>query len=181
MHSFSRFFLIVNKNFIFSLFFYIEPAKILGKLENVTVNEGQNASFNIKYSGKPKPTIKWFKEEEEIDTSLIELYEIVEVDDTINLIIKAANIQSEGSYFSKIINEISSVNSNKAQLLLNSTFFVKKTFNSLFIFKNFSEKPKFIKVPKNPGSLNKDESLNLEYSVDGNPKPNIQWYFIFII
>ena len=122
MHSFSRFFLIVNKNFIFSLFFYIEPAKILGKLENVTVNEGQNASFNIKYSGKPKPTIKWFKEEEEIDTSLIELYEIVEVDDTINLIIKAAKTDNSGSYYAQVTNEVASVNSNKAILVVNSTF-----------------------------------------------------------
>ena len=54
-----------------------EVPKISGKLENVTVNEGQEAKFVVKIAGgKPKPKIKWFKEEEEIITT-IETYEVL--------------------------------------------------------------------------------------------------------
>ena len=56
----------------------IEPPKISGKLENVTVNEGDNATFNLKFNGKPKPSIKWFKEEEEIIITE-ESYEVIEI------------------------------------------------------------------------------------------------------
>jgi hypothetical protein len=94
--------------------------KILGKLENITVNEGQEAKFVVKFSGKPKPSVKWFKEEEEIITTVEEIYEVIETEDTVQFIIKSVKPENSGNYFAKLINEAGSANSNKAQLLVNS-------------------------------------------------------------
>lgn len=83
--------------------------------------EGQEARFVIKIAGgKPKPTIKWFKEEEEIITTTIETYEVVEVEDTVTLIIKSAKPENAGNYFAQLINEAGTINTNKALLVVNS-------------------------------------------------------------
>jgi len=88
-------------------------------LENVTVSEGQEAKFVIKIAGgKPKPVVKWFKEEEEI--VITEIYEIVEIEDTVTLIIKSAKPEHSGNYYAQVINEAGQVNSNKASLTVNS-------------------------------------------------------------
>ena len=94
-----------------------ETPKISGKLENVTVNQGEDARFVLKLAGgKPKPTIKWFKEEEEIVAN--ETYELVEVEDTYQLVIKAAKPEYAGNFYAKLTNEAGQVNSNKAQLIV---------------------------------------------------------------
>lgn len=91
-----------------------------GKLENATVAEGQEAKFVVKISGgKPKPTVKWFKDEEEITTTT-ETYEIVEFEDTVTLIIKSAKPENAGNYFAQLVNEAGQISTNKAQLTVNS-------------------------------------------------------------
>ena len=107
--------------FLISLF--LEIPKISGKLENVTVAEGQEAKFVVKIAGgKPKPTIKWFKEEEEIITTTVETYEVVEIEDTVTLIIKSAKPENAGNYYAQLLNEAGTISTNKAQLIVNSTF-----------------------------------------------------------
>lgn len=102
---------------------FSETPKIAGKLENVTVNEGQEAKFTIKIAGgKPKPTVKWFKEEEEIVVTTVETYEIVEVEDTVTLIIKSAKPENSGNYYVQLVNEAGQISSNKASLTVNSMF-----------------------------------------------------------
>ena len=90
-------------------------------MENVTVTEGQEAKFLVKISGgKPKPTFKWFKEEEEIVvTTEEETYEFIEIEDTIQFIIKSVKPENAGSYYAQITNEAGQVNTNKAQLIVN--------------------------------------------------------------
>ncbi len=103
--------------------FYKETPKISGKLENVIVNENQEAKFVIKISGgKPKPKVKWFKEEEEIIIETTEVYEIVEIEDTVILVIKSARPENAGTYYAQLINEAGQLNSNKAQLTVQSMF-----------------------------------------------------------
>lgn len=92
------------------------------------MNEGQEAKFTIKIAGgKPKPTVKWFKEEEEIIVTTVETYEIVEVEDTVTLIIKSAKPDNTGNYYAQLVNEAGQVSSNKALLTVNSTYFELKT------------------------------------------------------
>lgn len=88
----------------------------------MTVAEGQEAKFVVKIAGgKPKPAIKWFKEEEEITTT-VETYEVVEIEDTVTLIIKSAKPENAGNYFAQLINEAGTISTNKAQLIVNSEF-----------------------------------------------------------
>ena len=96
---------------------FTEDPKILGKLDNVTVGENNEAKFAVKLAkGKPKPTCKWFREEKEIDFSKSESYEATETDNTYSLTIKSAQIPDAGWFNAKLTNEAGSVNSNKASL-----------------------------------------------------------------
>ena len=63
--------------------------------------------------------MKWFKEEEEIITTTVELYEIVEVEDTVTLVIKSVKPDNAGNYYAQIINDAGSISTNKAQLIVN--------------------------------------------------------------
>lgn len=92
-------------------------------MENVTVSEGQEARFTLKIAGgKPKPSVKWFKEEEEIVTTTVEIYEVVEVEDTVTLIIKSAKPENAGNYYAQLVNDAGQISSNKAQLVVNSLY-----------------------------------------------------------
>ena len=91
-------------------------------MENVTVNEGQEAKFVVKFSGKPKPTVKWFREEEEIIVTTEEIYEFIETEDTVQFIIKSVKPENSGSYYAQLANAAGHINTNKAQLTVNSKF-----------------------------------------------------------
>jgi len=107
----------------------LDSPRILNKLENITVNEGEQAKFVIKFSGKPKPAVKWFKDDVEIqiDESL-ELTQISE--DEICLTIKSCkSLENAGNYSAKVINEFGEVVSNKATLSINS-----KKIKYIYIF-----------------------------------------------
>lgn len=100
---------------------YLETPKIGGKLENVTVSEGEEARFVIKLTGgKPKPKVKWFYEEEEIITETTELYEVIESEDIITLIVKNVKPTNSGNYYAQLVNDAGQLSSNKAQLIVNS-------------------------------------------------------------
>jgi len=128
--------------------------KFVGKLDNLTVNESQEAKFTVKFTGKPKPTIKWFKEEQEI--IITESYEIVETEDTYTLIIKSAKPENSGNYSAQISNETGTATSNKAVLTVNRG-------------------PVFVQVPPPLEPINKDESVRFECIVEGLPKPTVSW------
>ncbi|RNA37098.1 muscle M-line assembly unc-89-like, partial [Brachionus plicatilis] len=96
-----------------------ELPKFSGKLVNVTVSENQEAKFTIKISGgKPKPSVKWFKDDEEILPHISDIYEVVELEDTVSLIIKSAKPENAGTFFAQLFNDAGSVNTNKAQLIV---------------------------------------------------------------
>ena len=97
----------------------LDSPRILNKLDNLTVNEGETAKFVVKFSGKPKPVIKWFKDDAEIQIDeSVEVKEIAE--DEISFSIKACKAEHLGNYFAKAINEFGEVASNKATLTINS-------------------------------------------------------------
>lgn len=98
----------------------LDSPKLLNKLDNLTVNEGEPAKFTIKFSGKPKPTLKWLKDDNEIQ--LDESFELIEVsEEEITLVIKSCkSAENSGNYSVKVINEFGEVVSNKATLTINS-------------------------------------------------------------
>ena len=99
--------------------FVSEIPKIINKLENLSVNENEQAKFIIKITGKPKPTSKWYKDDTEI--IIDESNEIIENDDEIIFVIKNCNNQlNSGVYSVKVSNEFGEALSNKATLTINS-------------------------------------------------------------
>ncbi len=149
----------------------------------MTVAEGQEAKFVVKIAGgKPKPTIKWFKEEEEITTT-VEIYEVVEIEDTVTLIIKSAKPEDAGNYYAQLLNEAGTISTNKAQLIVNSALFLSN-YSSYFDLANklkfvkyieIEGGPVFVKVPEPLAPINKDESVRFECIVEANPKPTVSW------
>lgn len=123
----------------------------------MNVNEGETAKFTLKVSGKPKPAVKWFKEEEEIVITTTEIYEVIEEEDTVILVIKSAKTEHSGNYSAQLINEAGQVASNKATLTVNKA-------------------PVFVKVPDEVPPTNKEESIRLECTVEAFPKPNVNWF-----
>lgn len=102
----------------------LDTPKLTNKLDNVTVNEGEQAKFTVKISGKPKPSVKWFKDDVEID--LNENFEIIETEENeITLVIKSCKSpENAGSYSVKIFNEFGEVSSNKALLTINRKIYI---------------------------------------------------------
>lgn len=107
----------------------LDAPKLLNKLDNVTVNEGESAKFVVKFSGKPKPAVKWFKDDVELVAD--ETIEITESgEDEITLIIKVCkSAEHTGNYSAKIVNEFGEVPSNKATLTINSKIIDMKNKN----------------------------------------------------
>lgn len=104
----------------------------------MTVSEGQEAKFVIKITGgKPKPSVKWFKEEEEIITTTVETYEVIEVEDTVTLIIKNVKPENAGNYYAQILNEAGTINTNKATLVVNSKLLVPELFLFVQLLNHF--------------------------------------------
>jgi hypothetical protein len=96
----------------------LDAPKALNKLENLTVVEGEPAKFSLRFAGKPKPAVKWFKEEIEIVyTENVEIIEVAE--DEVTLVLKSTSASDSGNFFAKISNEFGEVSSNKATLTIN--------------------------------------------------------------
>lgn len=101
----------------------LDSPKLNSKLENVTVNEGETARFVLKISGKPRPTVKWFKDDVELTAD--ELIEMADVnEEEVSLTIKACKSPEHmGNYSAKIFNEFGEAVTNKAVLTVNREYF----------------------------------------------------------
>ena len=99
----------------------LDVPKILNKLDNLTINESQSAKFNISFTGKPKPVVRWFKDD--IEITIDESIETTENESTL-LIKSCVSAEHCGSYYAKISNEFAEVVSNKASLIINSYYFI---------------------------------------------------------
>ncbi len=101
----------------------LDAPKVLNKLDNVTVNENEPAKFILKVSGKPKPSVKWFKDDVEIQAD--ESIEIIDsAEDEVTLLIKSCKAPDHlGNYSAKVVNEFGEIATNKATLTINSECF----------------------------------------------------------
>ena len=106
--------------------------------------------------GKPKPTIRWFKEDFELDQDNIELYELVESEESVTFIIKKVKKEDTGNYHAKIVNETGATKTNNSQLTVNFA-------------------PRFTQIPNNLESI-LNQTAKLICSIDSLPKSKIFWY-----
>lgn len=111
----------------------LDAPKVNNKLDNLTVNEGEPAKFTVKFAGKPKPTVKWFKDD--VELVIDEQFEILEsAEDEVTLVIKACkSLDNSGNYLAKVANEFGEVATNKATLTINSKYSCFFRYLSIFI------------------------------------------------
>ena len=105
---------------IFSLtfFFYLAPPKIVDKLENIIANENESIVLSFKFNGFPKPSVKLFKDEEELDFTL-ENFDIVETEDFYSFKFNKLSKINAGTYYLELNNQAGSFKSNKFQIIVN--------------------------------------------------------------
>lgn len=98
----------------------MDTPKLTNKLDNITVNEGEEAKFTVKISGKPKPSVKWFKDDVEIEPN--DSVKVIEIEENeVTLLIKSCKSpENSGNYWAKIYNDFGEITSNKATLTINS-------------------------------------------------------------
>jgi len=130
----------------------------LSKIENVSINEGQDAEFICKFISFPLASnITWFRNENE-ELVENEKFKISSSDELTTIkIINSISIENGSNYFVKIKNDFGEVSSNKAIL-------------------NISSGPVFITEPTDQNVLREKEA-RFECIVKSNPKPNIIWIF----
>ena len=130
----------------------------MSKIENVSINEGQDAEFICKFISFPLASnITWFRNENE-ELVENEKFKISSSDELTTIkIINSISIENGSNYFVKIKNDFGEVSSNKAIL-------------------NISSGPVFITEPTDQNVLREKEA-RFECIVKSNPKPNIIWIF----
>ena len=100
----------------------LDAPKLLNKLDNLTINDGESATFLIKFTGKPKPVVKWFRDEIEIQIDeTIEIIETIENETSFTLK-SCKSLENSGIYFAKVSNDFGEIVTNKATLTINSKF-----------------------------------------------------------
>ena len=128
------------------------------KLENVNINEGQDAEFNCKFASNPSPSsISWFTNETE---QLNPNENVIITNTEVSSVLKLVNCKFEDSgkaFTVKIVNQLGEVISNKATLIVSCG-------------------PVFVTNPTDQKVL-KDKEAKFECVVKSNPKPNIIWLF----
>ena len=132
--------------------------KIPTKIENVSINEGQEANFVCKFVSNPEPlTISWFKNDTE-EIVQTETIIVTNTESTSVLNLKDNKLSDSGTTYSvKITNSMGEALSNKAKL-------------------NVSAGPVFVEPPTDKSVL-RDKEVRFECIVRSNPKPTVSWYF----
>ncbi|CAL1297366.1 unnamed protein product [Larinioides sclopetarius] len=127
-------------------------------LKDQIVKEEETVNFNVKFTGKPKPTVKWDKDGAQltIDNKHIELrYE--EAEDSLTLVLNKATKDDAGKYTCTISNSAGS----------------EKTTSKLEVTET-EKAPKVIKKLKNITTV-EEETIELTVEYEGVPKPETKW------
>ncbi|CAJ0570275.1 unnamed protein product, partial [Mesorhabditis spiculigera] len=124
----------------------------------VVVTDGETAVLEGKISGKPKPTVKWYKNGEELKPSNRVTIEDL-ADGTVRLTIKNASKEDMSEYRCAATNEL-------GEVWCDATLTVKP--------KGEEKAPAFTKELA-PTSVNDGEKAVFECKVDGDPLPKIAW------
>jgi len=134
----------------------LELPKVLNKLENLTVNENEPASFTVNFSGKPYPKTLWFKNDIELEVAKsVEVNETIE--NQVSVTIKSCkSAEHTGVYFAKVFNEFGEVATNKVTLAVNRA-------------------PKFVTKPTDSVGV-QGQSIKFETLIEGQPKAKVSWF-----
>ncbi|KAG5881050.1 hypothetical protein JTB14_033964 [Gonioctena quinquepunctata] len=128
--------------------------KIITGLHDMTVTEhDKNVSLDVKLEAFPKPTVKWYLDEMEIQETRTEFTRI-ESDNGVSLIIKEVASELSGQYTCKLSNECGTAETS-AKLTVNCA-------------------PRIIKHLQDT-TVEEGATLHLEVEVQGCPQPTVKW------
>ncbi|WKX89586.1 hypothetical protein Q1695_008890 [Nippostrongylus brasiliensis] len=135
-----------------------EAPDFIQPVRPVMVNEGETAVLEGKVSGKPKPTVKWYKNGEEIKPS--DHFVVESLDDgTQRLTVKSTTMDDLDEYRCSASNEFGDVWSDV----------------TLTVKRKPQEAPSFTKTLVEV-SVVEGESATYECKVTGTPEPEIKWF-----
>ncbi|CAG9815908.1 unnamed protein product, partial [Phaedon cochleariae] len=131
-----------------------KPPKIIQGLHDMTVTEhDKNVTLDVKLEAFPKPTVKWYLDEMEVQETRTEFTRI-EYDDGVKLVIKEVSSELSGQYTCKLSNECGGAETS-ARLTVNCA-------------------PRIIKC-LNDTTVEEGATLHLEIAVEGCPAPTVKW------
>lgn len=134
--------------------------KVERPMEDVSLYEGEEARFEVRFSGNPQPNIKWYKE----TTKIIHgqgggRYNLSQDGNTYTLKIKDARVDDLGLYRCVASNDMGKVTS-KAELDV----------------KDIKYPPEFLGDEPGPIEAFDGSDTSMRVTVRGNPKPSVTWY-----
>ncbi|XP_050295068.1 obscurin-like isoform X13 [Anthonomus grandis grandis] len=128
--------------------------KIIQGLRDMTVTEhDKDVTLDVKLEAFPKPAVKWYLDEMEIQETRAEFTRI-ESDDGVKLVIKEVSSELSGQYTCKLSNECGNAETS-AKLTVNCA-------------------PRIIRQLKDT-TVEEGAELHLEVEVDGCPPPTVKW------
>lgn len=130
--------------------------EVIKPLEKVEVYEGKIARLECKISGKPTPTIEWFKDDEKVKED--KRVKIDLIGQSCSLKITKTVADDEAEYKCVATNEHGSV-STSSELLVNEP----------------DKRPEFTEKMK-PVDTKEGEEIRFEVRVIGKPVPEIEWF-----
>uniref|UniRef100_A0A3P9BF27 Ig-like domain-containing protein n=1 Tax=Maylandia zebra TaxID=106582 RepID=A0A3P9BF27_9CICH len=127
-----------------------EKPVFLSELSPAAVTVGETATFTVRVSGFPKPTVQWFHNGHTITSSSV--YTFIHEHDEYSLVINTVHRECEGEYSCTVSNR----------------FAEERTFAVT------GKRPEFTKTIE---SLQRQEGAQgvFSYTVTGDPLPEVQW------
>lgn len=134
--------------------------KLERPLEDVSIYEGEEARFEVRFSGNPQPTIKWYKETTKLKHGYGGgRYNLSQSGNTYTLTIKDARVDDLGLYRCVASNEMGKVTA-KAELDV----------------KDIRYPPEFLGDEPEPMEALDGSDTSMRVTIRGNPKPLVTWY-----
>jgi len=136
----------------------IKPT-ILSDITNLTATRDQPVEFNIKATGNPQPTIRWFKNETEEILPTNKDFQILhdKLTDTFTLKINKCKPEHQGDYSAIITNSGGTIKSKKGKLTV-------------------TKSPEFLEKPTSI-NINENQLAEFHTKIDAYPAPKITWLF----
>ncbi|XP_067145351.1 LOW QUALITY PROTEIN: obscurin-like [Centruroides vittatus] len=135
-----------------------KPLSFTQTLKNTEVSKGEKVSLGVKFSGEPKPTVKWSKDGKELKAGG-----------------KHARVEESADSSTLVLDEALKTDEGQYKCELSNKFGTESTSGSLTVkVKDDSVAPSFIKKLQDQLSVVGD-AARFEVRVTGKPKPKIVW------
>ncbi|CAF0818885.1 unnamed protein product [Didymodactylos carnosus] len=133
----------------------IKPTLKTDLLKDIVTTSSEPIRLTVKASGT-KPKVQWYKDGEEITTTVEEEYEVIEEEETYTLLIKRPQPKDSGEYQAVISNQAGQLKSKKIKVTVQTPAELKKK-------------------PQPVVTVKEGETAMFECEFDGHPTPKVTW------